>query len=151
MSNSGTVKPSKAVRILTASGVIVAAWIAFAIWHYIATFPVEIPDLEIGRSRVGVASWYSRSDPAINRHTANGEVFDDTAATCATWDYDFNQKLIVINPRTGARVVCRVNDRGPAKRLNRRIDLTRSLFAKIANRKKGLVNVIIIPVRDETG
>lgn len=142
------VKRAKGNRFLGTAGFVVFVAIGLSIWHYIATFPVEISNLEVKRSRVGVASWYSRHDPAINPHTANGEVFDDTRMTCATWDFPFNEKLVVINALTGARVICRVNDRGPAKRLNRRIDLTQAAFAKIANRRRGLINVIIIPVND---
>ena len=94
----------------------------------------------------GIASWYSEKDPGINKHTANGEIFDDTALTCADWGHPFGTKLKVRNPANGKSVICRVNDRGPAKRLNRVIDLTRGAFRRIADPRKGLVKVTVQPV-----
>lgn len=94
-----------------------------------------------GPSRTGIASWYSETDPFINKHTANGEVFDDSKMTCASWDYAFGTLLEVTNVRNGKSVVCRVNDRGPAKRLNRMVDLSKAAFIKIENPRKGLTRV----------
>ncbi len=90
---------------------------------------------------VGVASWYSESDPSINLHTANGEVFDDSQMTCASWDYPFGTILRVTSVKNGKSIVCRVNDRGPSKRLGRLIDLTKSGFGKMAPLKAGLIQV----------
>ena len=45
---------------------------------------VPISGSSTGNSRLavyGVASWYSESDPYINLHTANGEIFDDSEFT----------------------------------------------------------------------
>ena len=77
-------------------------------------------------------------------------MFDDQALTCASWDYDFGEKLLVINALNGKGVVCRVNDRGPGKRLRRKIDLTKAAFKKIANPKRGLIPVTIFPVRKQS-
>src|SRR4051812_11603839 len=52
----------------------------------------------------GTASWYSQSDPGINRHTANGEVFDDSELTCAAWNFPFGTHLEVQNIRNGKSV-----------------------------------------------
>ncbi|MBI3317436.1 MAG: septal ring lytic transglycosylase RlpA family protein [Candidatus Omnitrophica bacterium] len=95
----------------------------------------------------GIASWYSESDPSINRHTANGEIFEDSGSTCASWDYPFNTLLKVTNLETRKSTLCRVNDRGPAKRLNRVIDLTQASFAEIANLNQGLIEVSVVPDR----
>src|SRR5688572_20885134 len=78
---------------------------------------------EISWHRQGVASWYSEQDPGINAQTASGEVFDDELPTCATWDFPFGTYLKVTNRFSGRSVICRVNDRGPARRLGRAIDL----------------------------
>jgi len=94
----------------------------------------------------GVASWYSETDPGINRHTANGEVFDDAQLTCASWNYPFGTRLRVTNVKNQRTIVCRVNDRGPAKRLNRVIDLTKGAFRQIANLRSGLIKVAVEPV-----
>lgn len=93
----------------------------------------------------GTASWYSQSDPGVRRHTANGEVFRDSEKTCASWDFEFGTLLQVTNRENGRSVTCRVNDRGPAKRLGRLIDLSRSAFQEIAPLKKGLIRVVIAP------
>jgi rare lipoprotein A len=112
---------------------------------YVYDLKTRFPDLDLSRSRVGIASWYSETDDHINEHTANGEKFDEDAMTCATWDYPFGEKLLVINTLNGKWVVCRVNDRGPGKRLRREIDLTKAAFKKISHLKKGLIYVTIIP------
>ncbi len=98
-------------------------------------------------SRKGIASWYSETDAYINVHTANGEVFDDTKMTCASWDYAFGTLLEITNLSNGKTVVCRVNDRGPAKRLRRLVDLSKGAFKKIENPRKGLtlVKLRVVP------
>ncbi len=89
----------------------------------------------------GIASWYSESDPGINIHTANGEVFDDSQMTCASWSYPFGTILRITYVKNGKSIVCRVNDRGPSKRLGRLIDLTKTAFGKMAPLKAGLIKV----------
>jgi len=96
----------------------------------------------------GTASWYSQSDPFINLRTANGEIFDDTKMTCASWYYPFKTRLRITNLSNGRSVICVVNDRGPAKRLGRVVDLTKSSFKKIANLNNGLVKVSVIALPD---
>ena len=103
-------------------------------------------DLSPNKFLYGTASWYSESDPFINERTANGEIFDDTAKTCASWDYDFGTYLKITNLSTGRSVICRVNDRGPAKRLHRVIDLTQSAFRDIATLSLGLIEVSVEPL-----
>lgn len=92
-------------------------------------------------TRIGIASWYSETDPGINLHTANGEIFDDRRLTCASWEYPFGTKLRVTSLKNGKTVIVRVNDRGPAKRLGRLIDLTKGAFRKIAPLERGLIEV----------
>lgn len=94
----------------------------------------------------GRASWYSRTDPGINRHTANMEIFDDRDMTCAMWNVPFNQKLRVTNLANGKSVIVRVNDRGPHKRYVRKgrvIDLTKAAFKRLSGSQKGLIRVQI--------
>lgn len=104
----------------------------------------DIRILQPKEMRLGTASWYSRKSPGIKKTTANMEIFDDTAMTCAMWDAPFNQMLRVTNLENGKSVVVRVNDRGPHKRYVRKgrvVDLSKSAFQKIGNLKKGLVSV----------
>ena len=91
----------------------------------------------------GSASWYSQDDPGILLTTANMEKFDDSEFTCAIWDLPFNTILKVTNLENGKSVIVRVNDRGPARRLNRTIDLTKQAFSKIADLDKGLADVSV--------
>jgi len=101
--------------------------------------------------KIGVASWYSESDPGIHFTTANGEIFDDSRLTCASWDFPFQARLRVTNLTNGLSVVCRLNDRGPVRRLNRLIDLTKTAFQEIAPLRYGLIHVKveIVPTDQE--
>ena len=123
---------------------------AFLIWNYFHDLQVRFPDMDFRQTRLGIASWYSETDKNIQKHTASGEVFDDEAMTCASWDYPFGKKLLVINLLNAKWVVCRVNDRGPAKRLRREIDLTKAAFRKVANSDRGLIVAAVIPT-EKTG
>jgi len=94
--------------------------------------------------KVGLASWYSKTDPGIRKHTANMEIFDDTELTAAMWDIPFNQKIKVTNLENGLSVIVRVNDRGPHRRLVRQgriIDLSKQAFLNIASLDKGLIDI----------
>ena len=95
---------------------------------------------------VGVCSFYGNGEP-LNPLTASMEPFDPTAMRCASWNYPLGTVLKVTNLANGKSVIVRVNDRGPAKRLNRVIDLTRESFRKIADLRVGLINVRITKVR----
>ena len=93
-----------------------------------------------------IASWYGGGEK-LNKHTANGEIFNPQALTCASWDYPFGTRLKVLNVANNRSVIVRVNDRGPSNRLGRAIDLTRSAFTRIAETKKGLILVKIEEVK----
>ena len=95
----------------------------------------------------GTASWYSETDPGVHRLTASGEVFDDAKATCASWYFPFGSYVKVTNIHDGKFVICRVNDRGPKRSLNRVIDLTKSSFGKIADPEDGLIKVMVTPLK----
>lgn len=132
-------------KIIWVIVLILLADVFIAVWVLVYDLKTRFPDLDLSRSRVGVASWYSKKDKNVQHETASGEKFDDEKMTCASWDYPFGENLVVINTWTGKWVACRVNDRGPNKRLYRVVDLTRAAFGKIANPKRGLVYVTVIP------
>ena len=132
-------------KILGAVVLILLMDVVIALWVLVYDLETRFPDLDLGRARVGVASWYSRKDKNIKPVTANGEKFDDGKMTCASWHHPFGTRLVVINALTGKWVVCRVNDRGPNKRLGRTVDLTYAAFKKIANPQRGLTYVTVIP------
>lgn len=110
----------------------------------LAGFPQESP-----KTLRGIAAWYSEKDRHIRRHTANGEVFDDSQHSCAVWEFPFGTHLRVTNLENQKSVICRVNDRGPAKHLGRRIDLTRTAFRRIASLRRGLAKVSVTPTKKD--
>jgi rare lipoprotein A len=98
----------------------------------------------------GIASWYSEFSPGIRPTTANMERFDHSKMTCAIRGLPFDSVIEVTNLNNGRRVLVRVNDRGPAKRLCREgriIDLTMAAFQEIEELDTGLANVKMRVVR----
>jgi rare lipoprotein A len=96
---------------------------------------------------VGIASWYGPE--LAGRPTASGEPFDPAALTAASWYYPFGTELEITNPATGKTVKVIVNDRGPARRLGRIIDLSQASFAHIADLDQGLVKVQVRVADDD--
>ncbi len=134
---------SKAIKRVI--GIFVLVGVLIVAFH-IYTLYMLFPGMDLHRTRAGIASWYSETDPAINKHTANNEIFDDEADTCATWHYRFHENLLVFNLINGKWTICRVNDRGPAKRLKREVDLTKASFEKVSSSRKGLIPVVVVPI-----
>ncbi len=73
---------------------------------------------------------------------ANGQPFDCRRLTCATWRYPLGTWVRV--SYQGRNVVCRVTDRGPAKRLHRDIDLSLAAFRKLADPRVGILRNVTI-------
>lgn len=71
----------------------------------------------------GIASHYA--DSLAGRPTASGEAYDPRKFTCAHPKLPFQTMLEVVRVKTGRRVRCRVNDRGPFAK-GRIIDLSRA-------------------------
>lgn len=115
------------------------------LWGYMEDLHTRFPEMDLSRMRIGIASWYSETDRYINEKTASGEPFDDEMITCASWNHAFGEKLLVINLLNFRWVVCRVNDRGPNKRLHREIDLSKAAFQGIASLRHGLTLTVIVP------
>ncbi len=98
----------------------------------------------------GKASWYSSKDTCrFNPHkgcpTASGvsiyELEKMGEAFAAAWDLPFGTRLRVVNQNNGRSVVVTIKDRGPNRRLNRVIDLSKSAFKEIASVKDGVIPV----------
>lgn len=85
-----------------------------------------------------IASYYSTR--FHGRKTANGEIFDRFALTCAHKTLPFNTILKVTNPRNNKSVIVRVNDRGPFKK-NRKLDLSYAAAKEIDMLKAGVIKV----------
>ena len=93
---------------------------------------------------VGKASFYS--DAHHGRTTASGEPFNMNALTAAMPSRKhLGQRYRVTAGNRSVEV--RINDVGPAKRLNRVIDLSRASFEKLAPLRQGIVRVCLERVR----
>jgi len=87
---------------------------------------------------VGNASWYG---PGFQgRKTANGERYDMEALTAAHPTLPFGSIVRIVNRRTGAFEVVRINDRGPYQE-GREIDASHRVARKIGLVKSGVCQV----------
>lgn len=100
---------------------------------YISTLDVETLE-----PSTCVASWYGGGEP-LNALTASGETFDPDVLAVAAWDYPFGTVLEVSGNGRSVRVT--VNDRGPARRLGRCLDLTKAAYAVLDSLDSGLLEV----------
>lgn len=83
---------------------------------------------DLAAGRTGTASYYH--DRYNGRKTANGEVFDNSVFSAASWEF-YKRDVLVTNTDTLRTCWVRVNDRGPAQRLvaqGRILDLSRAAF-----------------------
>jgi rare lipoprotein A len=107
---------------------------------YVSSLGVETLEPELC-----VASWYGGGEP-LNDLTASGVPFDADVLAVASWDYPFGTLLEV--SAGGRSVVVVVNDRGPADRLGRCLDLTRAAFSMLDSLDKGLLEVSYRIIRE---
>ena len=106
----------------------------------------------VGREVKGYASWYSSADtcrynPYAGCPTASGKSIyaleHKKELFGASWTYPLGTKVRVTNEQNHRSVVVKIRDRGPAKRLNRVIDLGKEAFSKIADCKEGVIRVSV--------
>lgn len=90
------------------------------------------------------ASFYGKG--FHGKRTANGEIFNQYADTCASNKYKMGTKLKVTNKANGKSTVCRVNDRGGFGKYGRSLDMSKGSFSKIANPSVGLIKVKITKI-----
>lgn len=75
-------------------------------------------------AETGIASFYGNESGST---TASGEHFNPSGMTCARPSYRAGRPTYMVRVTvlaTGRTTTCRVNDRGPADRLHRIIDLS---------------------------
>lgn len=120
---------------------------SFAIVFLLQTSPASA---SVGREMTGYASWYSSADTCrFNHHegcpTASGksiyELEKHHKLFAASWKYGLGKKVRVTNEQNSKSVVVEICDRGPAKRLDRIIDLGKDAFQKISPLSEGLIRV----------
>lgn len=78
---------------------------------------------------------------ATSSSAALASWYDANGLTCASWSYPLGTKLLVTEIHNGLSVVVTVNDRGPAHRLGRTIDLSRDAFQQIDGLELGVAEV----------
>lgn len=90
------------------------------------------------QTQCGEASWYGWE---AGTHTANGERWNPNGMTAAHPSWPFGLYVRVTREDTGASVVVRLNDRGPARWTGRVIDLSHAAAAAL-----GMIRIGIAPV-----
>ena len=87
-----------------------------------------------------LASHYGVGDGFHGLTTANGEIYNAYGISAAHRTLAFGTRVLVQNPNNGARVVVKVNDRGPFVE-GRDLDLSYAAFRAIESQDKGVVRV----------
>jgi rare lipoprotein A len=127
----GTEPSGKAIAGAVGGGL---AIVAFAALWLAVTPPAGAA--EACRGTTGLASWYGTES---GTRTANGEHFDGRSLTAASRGLPFGTKLRVTY--RGKSVVVRINDRGPALRTGRFLDLSKAAAARIGMIHAGVARV----------
>lgn len=121
--------------------------------HYKIGKPYEIkgvtyqPQEYENYEEVGQASWYG--DDFHGRATANGEVYNMRDKTAAHRTLPLPSIVRVTNLDNGKSTIVRVNDRGPFAS-NRVIDVSESVAEELDFKDKGVANVKIEFLKDES-
>lgn len=105
-----------------------------------ARVPHKVDPSWVGYTERGKASYYAMKFQFSR--TASGERFNNFSLTAAHNTLPLGTRVRVTNTKNGKTVEVTINDRGPFIK-GRIIDLTRAAFARIADLKKGIVNVEI--------
>jgi rare lipoprotein A len=99
-------------------------------WYY--------PKADPGYDEVGLASWYGY--PFQQRHTADGEMFDENVISAAHKTLPLPCIVEVTNLENGRRIQVRVNDRGPFVD-GRLIDLSKAAAQQLGFDRQGVTKV----------
>lgn len=91
------------------------------------------------RQLLGEASYYH--DSLAGNLTANGDVYDPNMLTAAHLRLPFGTIVRVTRLDTGARVIVRINDRGPYRKATRIIDLSRAAAERLHMIRRGVAQV----------
>jgi rare lipoprotein A len=92
------------------------------------------------QTQCGEASWYGWK---AGTHTANGERWNPNGMTAAHPSWAFGLIVRVTRQDTGASVIVRLNDRGPARWTGRVIDLSHAAAAALGMVSRGIAPVCI--------
>lgn len=109
--------------------------------------PVVSETIEEGFSQEGVASWYG---PGFHgRRTASGKRFNTNKLTAAHRTLPFGTKVRVTNLSNDKTVELEINDRGPAKKTRRLIDVSKAAAKKLGFAKAGVTKVRVEVIEKE--
>ena len=89
------------------------------------------------------ASWYGGGE-RLSALTANGEHFASDGLTAAHRSLPFGTRIQVTNVRTGQSAVVRINDRGPAAKTGRSLDLAQGAARAIGLQSVGTVRMAVL-------
>lgn len=90
------------------------------------------------QAETGKASWYGAES---GTHTVSGEKYRPNDMTVAHRTMSFGAKLRITDHHTGRAVICRVSDRGPAKRTGRVVDLSKGCASALGIIRRGIAMV----------
>lgn len=91
-----------------------------------------------GEGDIVKVSWYGGK--FHGRKTASGQIYNMNALTAAHKTLPFGTKVRITNIKNNKSVVVVINDRGPYVG-NRKFDLSRAAFKKIASHSAGVISV----------
>jgi rare lipoprotein A len=99
---------------------------------------------------IGIASWYGKKHQG--RKMANGQKFDRSKLTAASWYFPLGTLIRVVNVKSQESVVVTITDRGPNIRLHRVLDLSEAAAERLGYIEQGTTHVFLYPIRTfETG
>ncbi|MEZ4295186.1 MAG: septal ring lytic transglycosylase RlpA family protein [Polyangiaceae bacterium] len=93
----------------------------------------------VGTVLSGEASYYA--DSLAGRSTASGEPYDPKEMTAAHRTLPFGTRVEVTRESSGAKVIVRINDRGPFGKKTRILDLSRKAAESLGIVKAGVAKV----------
>lgn len=96
-------------------------------------------DAEPVRTLRGRASYYH--DSLAGNTTANGEIYDPAKPTAASRDLPFGTIVRVVRIDNRREVIVRINDRGPFRRRERILDLSRAAAEQLDMIRAGVVDI----------
>ena len=120
-----------------------ALWAACACAPLLATPP--------DRAFEGRVSFYGAEHGQARRRTACGEPFKPRGMTAAHRTLPCGTRLRVTDSATGRSVEVRVNDRGPARRLHRELDLAEGAADALGMRRRGVIRGRIAVLGPDVG
>lgn len=122
-------------------------WIALLVLPLLLVVPpVGMADISDAAEDMEEANWQETGRASFyaarlhGRHTANGELYDQTELTAAHPSLAFGTRVCVTNLYNGRDTVVRINDRGPFIG-NRVIDLSRQAALELDMIRRGVARV----------